>query len=553
MKTIAWLLAIVCFFGCSKDEEGPTPAITSFSPESGNAGTVVTINGSNFGETVSDNTVTFNGSKATINTASATQLVVVVPPTATTGKISITAGGVSSESVDTFTVFQTPTITGFTPQSGSAGMSITINGTGFSANASEDVVKFGDAIATVSSATATSIVVTVPPDAITGTISVTAHELKGTSTALFTVIPTITEVTPISAPISSTLTIKGTGFKGTLVKIGTLGAQSVSETPTEVKVLVPYIANKTTTTFKVTVVVGTTTLEYPTSFTYTNSWVRKSDFPGTDRQEAVFFAIGSKGYYGMGSDFNTAAKLKDLWEYDPSSDTWAQKADLPGDARSGAFYFAAGGKGYVGSGYKTVAASAVYLTDLWGYDPVTNSWATRADFPAAGRSLAASVVIGDKAYVGTGGDYSTTLYKDFWQYDPGANSWTQKADFVGDGRRSAFAFSLNGKGYLGGGISTDAQKSATVAEYDAVANQWTKKHDYPDAGSFSEHAGFSIDNTGYVGRNNICQRYQVAPQNDFWADVDYPASVGSGERIIVIGNKAYLVTGLQVWEFTPPN
>jgi hypothetical protein len=59
------------------------PVISSFSPPSGAAGTMVTITGNNFGTSVAQNIVFFGAVKAEVTSASATQLIVKVPAGAT--------------------------------------------------------------------------------------------------------------------------------------------------------------------------------------------------------------------------------------------------------------------------------------------------------------------------------------------------------------------------------------------------------------------------------------------------------------------------------------
>jgi formylglycine-generating enzyme required for sulfatase activity len=67
------------------------PTITSFAPTSSTAGTVVTIKGTNFDDAdVTVREVTFNGVAATITDFKDTEMKVVVPAGATTGKIKVT-------------------------------------------------------------------------------------------------------------------------------------------------------------------------------------------------------------------------------------------------------------------------------------------------------------------------------------------------------------------------------------------------------------------------------------------------------------------------------
>ncbi|WP_108245522.1 Ig-like domain-containing protein [Muricauda brasiliensis] len=113
-KFSIWAVAAlsVCLFAlsCGKDDSPDTPktgdenpTITSFTPLSGTVGTLVTINGTNFDATKSNNTVKFGNVAASVTTASATKLVAEVPEGAETAKISVTVGGKTATSSDSFT------------------------------------------------------------------------------------------------------------------------------------------------------------------------------------------------------------------------------------------------------------------------------------------------------------------------------------------------------------------------------------------------------------------------------------------------------------------
>ena len=101
-------------------------SIIDFSPGSGPVGTTVTIYGTGFGPTAGQNTVTFNGTTASVSSATPTQLGVTVPAGATTGPIAVTAPAGSATSARPFTVAASgaPTITSFTPTVGPAGTAV---------------------------------------------------------------------------------------------------------------------------------------------------------------------------------------------------------------------------------------------------------------------------------------------------------------------------------------------------------------------------------------------------------------------------------------------
>ena len=105
--------------GCTKDSNtgsdpnttSDSPSVTGFSPVTGTAGTTVTITGKNFSSTISADIVKFNGSAATISSATSVQIIVTVPSGATTGKITVTVGTKCATSADDFTVSTTSSST----------------------------------------------------------------------------------------------------------------------------------------------------------------------------------------------------------------------------------------------------------------------------------------------------------------------------------------------------------------------------------------------------------------------------------------------------------
>ncbi len=537
MKSIFPMLAILILIACSKDEDPKVkPVIDSFTPDQGLTGTTVTINGSHFAQSISDNIVTFNGKTAKINSASATQLVAVVPADATSGKVRVSVNGSVGVSVNDFIVYGTPVITDLVPRSAETGTVITLTGRNFGANPSDNLVKFGDAVATVTASTITSLTVTVPDDAVTGAISVSAYGFTGSTTVDFVVIPVISEISPMSGSIGTTVTIKGTGLKGANITFGAVPAKKILETPTEVKVLAPYQGPENSTTPIELYNNSNARLDYPTPFEYASSWVRKKDFPGSGKQHSANFAIGSKAYFGLG--YSLDGLNQEVWEYEPSTDNWTRKNDFPGEGRLGAFSFAAGGRGYVGSGYiYNMTGNSSWATDVWGYEPVTDTWVQRADFPGGIRSIPGSFVINNKAYVGVG-QADGVFYKDYWEYDPETNSWTRKADCGGPG---SWGFTIGDKGYSG-------ENGTGFWEYDLSANQWTRKADIRSF--FDQIAAFSIGNKGYVGANG--RYYQYIPQANVWHEVDGPTTYQGFAKAVVINGKAYVLRGNEMWEFTPP-
>ena len=301
-------------------------------------------------------------------------------------------------------------------------------------------------------------------------------------------------------------------------------------------------------------------------------WTQKSDLGGPPRTVAVAFVIGDKGYVGTGvgwTDAGDGVGTSSFREYDPATDTWTRKAHVPGppEARvASAAAFSIGSKGYIGTGARGTGDDA-HVRDFLEYDPVTDRWTRKADFGGIGRSGAVGLSIGDKGYIGLGGTVingGAAFLSDFWEYDPATDTWTQKADFPGNKTSGAVAFSIGNKGYVGTGVSRGGWQK-DFWEYDPAIDVWTQKADYGgEAISFG--VGFAINGKGYIGVGTDSGSsfysgfWEYDPTLDLWTQVaDFPGIARSGAVAFAIGDHGYLGTGAHFypiafkdfWQFTP--
>ncbi|PWT76933.1 MAG: hypothetical protein C5B59_05370 [Bacteroidetes bacterium] len=141
-----------------------------------------------------------------------------------------------------------PSISGFTPMTDTIGATITITGNNFSTTAANDIVKINGVAATVLTATATELVVTVPSGASNGPISVSVNGQSATSTGSFTVLgPTITGFSPSISGIGYPVVITGTNFSSDInsnsVTINGSTAQVTAASNTQLTVIVPLNAS----------------------------------------------------------------------------------------------------------------------------------------------------------------------------------------------------------------------------------------------------------------------------------------------------------------------
>ncbi|MCG2616963.1 FG-GAP-like repeat-containing protein [Terrimonas sp. NA20] len=157
------------------------PVIGSIAPAIASTGTTVTITGYNF---TGASAVSFGGiSASSFNVVSRDTITAVVAGGAS-GVITISTPTGTAE-FGGFAYTTAPLITSFTPVSAQPGSSITIFGRNFSNNPSSNVVYFGDVKATVTKATTSSLMVTVPKSASYSALTVAVGGLTGYSPHAF--------------------------------------------------------------------------------------------------------------------------------------------------------------------------------------------------------------------------------------------------------------------------------------------------------------------------------------------------------------------------------
>lgn len=281
-----------------------------------------------------------------------------------------------------------------------------------------------------------------------------------------------------------------------------------------------------------------------------NTWEKKAAFGGEKRSRCVAFAIGNRGYMGLGED-TADVERNDWWEYDPGTDSWMQKATLPAVGRRDAVGIAIGNKGYVGTGIDAPESwVGNNLNDWWEYNPATNIWTQKATYPGSpsygGIYFGCGFTIGNYGYVLGGKQSSSNYTNNLYRYDPALNSWMMMAQFPNGTRYAMTAFSVNGKAYAG--LGTDENILQTDWwEYNPGSNTWLAKTSFPGSGRFAA-GGFAIGSKGYVvcGTDGGYQDdlWQYDPLSDtWWVKAPYGGGPRRSVGVFVIANAAYVGTG----------
>lgn len=116
-----------------------------------------------------------------------------------------------------------------------------------------------------------------------------------------------------------------------------------------------------------------------------DQWSQINAFPGTARQSACSFVINGIAYVGLGGKQvgSTFSNYNDFYKYDTATGNWTSIASFPGIARRDAAAFTFNNKGYVIGGAGALV-SDIYK-DVWEYNPQTNSWLQKDSFEVAFR------------------------------------------------------------------------------------------------------------------------------------------------------------------------
>lgn len=127
-------------------------------------------------------------------------LAATVPSDATSGPVSVTNAGGTATSTGNFTVIPAPTLTAFTPTSGTVGRSVVLSGTGFEG---AQGVSFNGTAAIFTVNSDTLITATVPAGASAAKVAVTTPSVTATSATSFVVVPVTTKLTLMLSGLTS--------------------------------------------------------------------------------------------------------------------------------------------------------------------------------------------------------------------------------------------------------------------------------------------------------------------------------------------------------------
>ncbi|MBT32724.1 MAG: hypothetical protein CMO01_23945 [Thalassobius sp.] len=313
----------------------------------------------------------------------------------------------------------------------------------------------------------------------------------------------------------------------------------------------------------------------PSNETKVNYWDRQSiSFEGQARVNVVGFGVGDLAFVGTGytASFFSSTNYKDLWQYDTGAGSWSVVNSVPENfsGRHQATAFSIENDAFIGlginsSGYTTNLSSVSSLNDLWKFTPSSDSWSELTPYPGESTASLAIAVTNGKAYLGLGKKYGTDgnseLINEFYEFDPSSNSWNQKADFPYDLREGGVTFAIGNKVYYGFGRSeTDGPfigegytYYSDFYEYDTESNSWTQLTDVSNELRRADAGGFSVAGNGYIigGYNTVSSTInefndllKYNPVEDSWEEIaQYPGDARHSPAIAVLDDRVLVGTG----------
>jgi N-acetylneuraminic acid mutarotase len=286
-------------------------------------------------------------------------------------------------------------------------------------------------------------------------------------------------------------------------------------------------------------------------------FTQKTDFVDT-RNRAFSFAVGNKFYTGTGRDASGVMN-NFMYEYNPSTDVWTQLNDFPTAPVRNCISMVINDTAYAGFGWDGTNAIGWYQ-----YDAGNDSWTVKNSLCNAGQ-FSGTFTLNGKGYSVCGS--GATTHNQLWEYDPVSDAWNQKANFPGAARDLVFADTANGYAFAGLGDGFFAAPFYTdIYKYDATTDTWTAITPIPNTPSGGVVQGGTFFHASYNGKIILMNLGQIntTDPDDYNSIFVYDAATDSwnfyyqantsGLRAEGIyaqtGSKAYVGAGWFTTDFT---
>jgi IPT/TIG domain len=510
------------------------PSIQELLPATGTWGDTIVLKGDNFGLASSLPEVLFETLKARVVSKTQTEIRCIVPENLTQNpaEVSINTFGTTSKALTKFSI-KIPTIASISETLVSFEDTIKLAGDFIVNQKSRVQVLVGNSVAQIIDYKVNELLFKVPAalNSIENDISVVVNGQQATAQEkLYLKAPIVFNLDPeVLLDYSSIIKLNGDYFSpivaNNFIAVGGMPAQMISSTKKQIQFRLPQNL-QTRGSFNVTVqVLGQSTA--PMQITINSPFRRLANFPTTlsSGYYSTAFELNDEFYFGLGQSSN------ELFVYNPTSDTWVKKTNYPGTSSATGYSFVLDGYAYIGKGSNS---------DFWRYSSQENSWTLLATIPEwYNYGLRQATVVNGAGYIIEVNDYFRTL-----KYDVANDSWTEQMVYETYTHPDILAglFNYNNSIYMMASSPTYTNLFFSIFIYDISNNGYSIIDQFEGEyleGILFNGKGIQIDNTMYFFQNNTLYGFDMA--NQTWSRKNiYSPVTGMGNILFSKDQKLFL-------------
>ena len=288
---------------------------------------------------------------------------------------------------------------------------------------------------------------------------------------------------------------------------------------------------------------------FPPNWSFKGNWTQLSDF--TYLKDPLCHAINNKLYVGTGGPGRTAEQgphfSPNLYEYDPLTDSWSSKAAYPDSMRRiqsavvDGILFAGLGDHYLSYTY----------TSIWcAYNPATDAWTTKSGPSYEINSDHGCTIASCGASIYLLAWESNNLNEAKWSaYSVGGNSWSAIGTFPGGARFDGVAVAIGDIIYIGLGSSGSVDFTDWWS-FNTDSSAWTQLATFPGTGRCRASI-FVFNNKifvgcglGYAQGGSFKDWWKYDPSTNTWViETTYPGEAYSWVASAVVKDTAFIGLG----------
>jgi thiol-disulfide isomerase/thioredoxin len=246
-------------------------------------------------------------------------------------------------------------------------------------------------------------------------------------------------------------------------------------------------------------------------------WSTGAAVPKAKKYHTVAFYDGNMYIFGGVTTGNYYDSL--CYKYNVATDTWSRIKDFPTLKYLFGTAQAINGKIYITGGLSNIGTAFAAVRDMFVYDPATDTYTKKTAMPSP-QGFAASGVIDNRMYVIAGSGTNTTFTQVVQVYDPATDLWSQETNYP-KACRYLSGTTVNNTIIVSGGYNnTWSNMYYTADTYVGTSTggtlTWTKVKDYPIGPTIYMSSATAGTKAVFFGGRPSIDNNAPATQRSFW-------------------------------------